>query len=124
MSLPDDGPEHRRPAPAPGQGSPDGDQVQPTGAPPGERPALLGALEAISKDFPPRNCQRKKCHAAAPELRRCTGNGGVLWACSRCGHTLSNWIPRARLQGIDLEALPSHITRAEKRMVRAWRARP
>jgi ribosomal protein L40E len=49
------------------------------------------------------------CAQDTAELRRCSANNGVLWQCRRCGAKLSKWLSRAKLGGVDVDALPEYV---------------
>lgn len=43
------------------------------------------------------------------ELRRCSANNGVVWQCRQCDRKLSTWLPRSKLGGVDVDALPEYV---------------
>lgn len=49
------------------------------------------------------------CGRGAPELRRCSANSGVVWQCANCNERLSKWLPRSKLGGVDVAALPEYV---------------
>lgn len=49
------------------------------------------------------------------ELRICWTNNSCGWQCIKCGKQLGDWISRRELRGVNLERLPSWLTRAERR---------